>query len=166
MRAVSVARQSSLADVATWLSTSDHGVWLFLRMARFWLMVNDQSLSADGAPLVFAATINRFLWLLHEFADGGYAGEKLEAALAKIGSWTREIIKRSDTAKCFALLPAHLGCRTHLGRAQSQTSLRQWLRTIYRKLTSSRFFSPFSMRVFRQCSPDFEGTCLEEESIY
>jgi transposase len=59
----------------------------------------------DGAPLVLAAIINRFPWLRHVFADGGYAGEKLEAALAKIGSWTLEIIKRSDTAKGFVLLP-------------------------------------------------------------
>ena len=59
----------------------------------------------DGAPLVLAAITNRFPWLRHMFADGGYAGEKLETALAKIGKWTLEIIKRSDTAKGFVLLP-------------------------------------------------------------
>ena len=32
-------------------------------------------------------------------------GDKLRAALAKIGKWTLEIIKRSDTAKGFVLLP-------------------------------------------------------------
>ena len=44
-------------------------------------------------------------WLRHVFADGGYAGPKLETALAKIGTWTLEIIKRSDHAKGFELLP-------------------------------------------------------------
>ena len=41
----------------------------------------------------------------HVFADGGYAGQKLKKALASIGCWTIEIIKRSDAAKGFKLLP-------------------------------------------------------------
>ena len=59
----------------------------------------------DGAPLFMAGIIGRFPWLRHVFADGGYAGEKLRAALDKIGKWTLEIIKRSDAAKGFKLLP-------------------------------------------------------------
>ena len=39
------------------------------------------------------------------FADSAYAGGKLKAALAKLGSWTMEIVKRSDAAKGFVLLP-------------------------------------------------------------
>lgn len=39
----------------------------------------------DGAPLVMAGIVGRFPWLRHVFADGGYAGEKLRAALDKIG---------------------------------------------------------------------------------
>jgi transposase len=39
------------------------------------------------------------------FADGAYAGEKLETALAGRGQWTLEIVKRSDQAKGFQLLP-------------------------------------------------------------
>jgi transposase len=54
---------------------------------------------------VLAAIINRFPWLRHVFADGGYAGDKLKDALAKIGKGTLEIIKQSDTAKGFELLP-------------------------------------------------------------
>ncbi|MER8880145.1 transposase [Mesorhizobium sp. M0684] len=41
----------------------------------------------------------------HLFADGGYAGEKLSQALANLGTWTIEIIKRSDAAKGFEVLP-------------------------------------------------------------
>ena len=48
---------------------------------------------------------SRFPWLRHVFADGGYAGDKLEGALAEVGDWTMEIVKRSDTAKGFVLLP-------------------------------------------------------------
>ena len=59
----------------------------------------------DGALLVLAAIVKRFPWLRHVFADGNYAGDKLRDALAKIGKWTLEIIKRSDAAKGFELLP-------------------------------------------------------------
>jgi putative transposase len=70
----------------------------------------------DGAPDVLEAIRFRFPWLRHVFADGGAvyperlqgsrrAGEKLGDALKGHGSWTLEIIKRSDTAKGFVLLP-------------------------------------------------------------
>ena len=41
----------------------------------------------------------------HVFADGGYAGDKLREAIKDHGAWTIEIIKRSDTAKGFEVLP-------------------------------------------------------------
>ncbi|WP_459665121.1 IS5 family transposase [Novosphingobium sp. 11B] len=59
----------------------------------------------DGAPLVLGENVRHFLWLRHVFADGGYAGNKLREALRRIGKWTVEIIKRSDTAKGFEVLP-------------------------------------------------------------
>jgi len=59
----------------------------------------------DGAPLLLSGIIGRFPWLRHLFADGGYAGDKLKDALRKMGKWTIEIIKRSDTAKGFTVLP-------------------------------------------------------------
>jgi transposase len=59
----------------------------------------------DGAVDVLAAVRRRFPWLRHIFADGGYAGMKLRDALARMGTWTVEIIKRSDTAKGFHVLP-------------------------------------------------------------
>ena len=59
----------------------------------------------DGAVDVLKAVRSRFPWLRHVFADGGYAGDKLKDALAPMGKWTLEIIKRSDTAKGFKLLP-------------------------------------------------------------
>jgi transposase len=53
---------------------------------------------------VLASIRHRFPWLRHVFADGGYAGAKLRAALARIGKWTLEIIKRCDRAKGFEVL--------------------------------------------------------------
>jgi len=48
---------------------------------------------------------NAFPWLCHVFADGAYAGGKLQDAQAKFGEWTVEIVKRSDTAKGFVVSP-------------------------------------------------------------
>lgn len=59
----------------------------------------------DGAPAVLAEARYRFPWLRHIFADGGYAGETLRSALGKMGTWTLEIIRRSDKAKGFEILP-------------------------------------------------------------
>jgi transposase len=59
----------------------------------------------DGAPEVLASIRTRFPWLRHVFADGAYAGEKLQTAMEGQGEWTFEIIKRSDTAIGFELLP-------------------------------------------------------------
>ena len=59
----------------------------------------------DGAPLVLASIRYLFPWLRHVFADGAYAGEKLATALAGLGQWTLEIVKRSDQPPGFELLP-------------------------------------------------------------
>ncbi len=58
----------------------------------------------DGAPAVLASIRYAFPWLRHVFADGAYGGPKLRGALEKIGDWTVEIIKRSESAKGFKVL--------------------------------------------------------------
>ena len=75
----------------------------------------------DGSPDVLKFARFRFPWLRHVFApcqrtktfacrmiDGGYAGEKLHDAMEGQGDWTIEIIRRSDTAKGFEVLPRTL----------------------------------------------------------
>ena len=70
------------------------------------LKVHEASIQdRDGAPEVLASIRHSHPWLRHVFADGGYAGDKLETALANMGEWSIEIVKRSDTAKGFVLLP-------------------------------------------------------------
>jgi transposase len=59
----------------------------------------------DGAPALLGSIRKTLPWLRHIFADGAYAGPKLETALAQIGTWSLEIIKRSDKAEGFELLP-------------------------------------------------------------
>jgi transposase len=59
----------------------------------------------DKRNISFCVAEVSFPWLRHIFADGGYAGQKLKAALKGRGGWTLEIVKRSDAAKGFVLLP-------------------------------------------------------------
>lgn len=63
----------------------------------------------DGAPMVLKSIRQRWPWLRHVFADGGHAGPKLRAAMAGQGAWTIQIIKRSDTAQGFEVLPRRWG---------------------------------------------------------
>lgn len=59
----------------------------------------------DGAVPLLASIRRSFPWLRHVFADGGYAGQKLIAALRRLGTWTVQIVKRSDQATGFVVLP-------------------------------------------------------------
>lgn len=85
----------------------------------------------DGAPAVLAEARHRFPFMRHVFADGGYAGKKLRGALTKIGEWTFEIIKRSDTAKGFEILPRRWVVeRTFAWLGRSRRLAKDWERTI------------------------------------
>lgn len=60
----------------------------------------------DGAALVLdRRTRRQFPFIERIFADGGYQGPRVREAVAKTGTWKVEIIKRSDFAKGFVLLP-------------------------------------------------------------
>ena len=58
----------------------------------------------DGAPDVIARTKESFPTLAHLFADGGYAGEKLETALQTMDGPTIEIVKRPNGATGFVVI--------------------------------------------------------------
>ncbi len=59
----------------------------------------------DGARLVFDKIRARFPRLTLTWADGGYAGPKLGHWLKDLGRWVLSIVKRSDTATGFQVLP-------------------------------------------------------------
>ena len=59
----------------------------------------------DGAMPLLASIRSAFPWLRHIFADGGYAGDKLKAALARLGRWTLAIVKRAANTEGFQVLP-------------------------------------------------------------
>jgi transposase len=60
----------------------------------------------DGAALVLNKRTRRlFPFIERIYADGGYQGPRVRAAAARSGTWKIEIIKRSDIAKGFVVLP-------------------------------------------------------------
>jgi transposase len=60
----------------------------------------------DGAALVLNKRTRRLFPFIERIcADGGYQGPRVRAAAARTGTWKIEIIKRSDIAKGFVVLP-------------------------------------------------------------
>jgi len=85
----------------------------------------------DGAPFVLNSIRKTHPWLRHVFADGGFAGPKLRGALEKIGCWTIEIVKRSDTAKGFEVIPRRWVVeRTFAWLGRCRRLAKDWEKTI------------------------------------
>lgn len=103
----------------------------------------------DGAPVVLISIRYANPWLRHVFADGGYSGPKLRGAVDKIGDWTIEIVKRSDKAEGFEILPrrwvvertfAWLGRCRRLAKdwERSTASAEAWINIAHIRLTVRR----------------------------
>ena len=58
----------------------------------------------DGAPGVIEQARESFPTLTHIFADGGYAGDKLQAALQEMGGPSIEIVKRPAGVTGFVVI--------------------------------------------------------------
>ena len=60
----------------------------------------------DGGALVMASLFGAFPFLIKLYADGGYQGTQFQAAAKKVLAGVNvEIVKRSDQAKGFLVLP-------------------------------------------------------------
>ena len=59
----------------------------------------------SGGAVAERGAAGDFPRLRHVFADGAYAGPKLEGALKRIGRWSLEIVNRPAGVKGFQLLP-------------------------------------------------------------
>lgn len=58
----------------------------------------------DAVRAVLQKARRRFPFIERIFADAGYAGEKVAAAVTATGSWTLEIVKRNEAHR-FVVLP-------------------------------------------------------------
>lgn len=68
-------------------------------------IVHDASIQdRDGAPSLIASACESFPTLVHLFADGGYAGEKLQSAMEKADGPVIEIVKRPDGVTGFVVI--------------------------------------------------------------
>lgn len=66
----------------------------------------------------------------HVFADGGYAGPKLNGATQKMGTFTLEIVKRTDNAKGCEVLPRRVVERTFARLGRCRRLAKDWEKSI------------------------------------
>jgi transposase len=60
----------------------------------------------DGGALLMATLFGAFPFLLKLYADGGYQGPQFQGAVGKVlAELSVEIVKRSDQAKRFVVIP-------------------------------------------------------------
>ena len=109
----------------------------------------------DGAPDLIKAIRYRYPWLRHLFADGGYAGEKLRNALLGHGKWTIDIVRRSDDASGFVVLPRRWVVeRTFAWRGRCRRLAKDWEKsmessTAWVQIASIRMLT---RKIARHCS--------------
>lgn len=80
----------------------------------------------DGGILVLASMFGLYPFLEKVFADGGYQGPQFRNALAReLPRLSVDIVKRSDTAKGFKVLP---GAGSWSGLSPGSTAVAGWRR--------------------------------------
>lgn len=85
----------------------------------------------DGAVCVLQSIRRFYPFLRHVFADAAYAGDKLATALSTRGTWTIEIIKRSDDQTGFKVLPRRWVVeRTFAWLGRCRRLAKDWEKTI------------------------------------
>jgi hypothetical protein len=109
----------------------------------------------DGGAFVMATMFGLYPFLMKLYADGGYQGPLFRRAVAKVMARVNvEIVKRSDHAKGFVVLPkrnvrmarAVQASRQRLGESQSQGA----------RISAPRFNSPHAQKTMQSSmiSPD------------
>lgn len=82
----------------------------------------------DGGVVMMATLFGLYPFLLKLYADGGYQGPAFRQGLKKVIAQVNvEIVKRSDQAKGFVVLPRRWGRGTHLRMARPLPTPRQRL---------------------------------------
>ena len=108
----------------------------------------------DGGALVMATLFGMFPFLLKLYADGGYQGPIFRRALKKVMSRVNvEIVKRSDTAKKFVVLPKRWIVERYLRVARAMPQLaKDWENFNHKALAFLRLAS-IRLMLRKLCNP-------------
>jgi transposase len=82
----------------------------------------------DGGAALMATLFGAFPFLTRLFADGGYQGPQFKSAIRRtLAAVTVEIVKRSDQAKAFVVLPKRwIGERTFAWLGRCRRLAKDW----------------------------------------
>jgi transposase len=108
----------------------------------------------DGGVLVMTTLFGMFPFLLTLYADGGYQGPIFQNALKKALSQVKvEIVKRSDAAKKFVVLPKRwIVERTFAWLGRCRRLARDWENFNHKALAFLRLAS-IRLMVRKLCNP-------------
>ena len=108
----------------------------------------------DGGILVMATLFGMFPFLKKLFADGGYQGPEFNQALARLLPHLKaEIIKRSDQAKGFVVLPNRwIVERTYAWLNRCRRLAKDW-ENLNRKALAFLRLASIRLMLRRLCNP-------------
>ena len=106
----------------------------------------------DGGAELLATLFGRFPFLLKLYADGGYQGPRFQAALRRILRQAEvEIVKRSDQAKGFIVLPRRWVVERTLAWLNRCRRLAKDWENLNAKARAFRYLASIRLMVRRLC---------------
>jgi transposase len=108
----------------------------------------------DGGAMPMATLFGAFPFLSRLFADGGYQGPQFKAAMQRIRACVKvEIVKRSDQAKAFVVLPKRwIGERTLAWLGRCRRLAKDW-ECLNRKALAFLHLASIRLMPRKLCNP-------------
>ena len=108
----------------------------------------------DGGAALMATLFGAFPFLTRLFADGGYRGPQFQAAIGRILARVKvEIVKRSDQAKAFVVLPKRwIGERTFAWLGRCRRLAKDW-ECLNRKALAFLRLASIRLMLRKLCNP-------------
>jgi transposase len=108
----------------------------------------------DGGAVLIATLFGAFPFLTRLFADGGYQGPQFKSAIRRaLAAVTVEIVKRSDQAKAFVVLPKRwIGERTFAWLGRCRRLAKDW-ECLNRKALAFLRLASIRLMLRKLCNP-------------
>ena len=108
----------------------------------------------DGGAALMATLFGAFPFLTRLFADGGYRGPQFQAAIGRTLARVKvEIVKRSDQAKAFVVLPKRwIGERTFAWLGRCRRLAKDW-ECLNRKALAFLRLASIRLMLRKLCNP-------------